>query len=70
LTKILHCSICGRPIHEDAFGWTDGHNAQPVKEGRCCSLCNWEHVIPARLNRMFTIDKTKHKPEPEESDDE
>lgn len=28
-----------------------GHNAEPVKNGRCCDLCNSIEVIPARLNQ-------------------
>lgn len=27
-----------------------GHNAQPVKDGRCCTDCNWMTVIPARVS--------------------
>lgn len=25
------------------------HNAQPIRNGRCCSLCNDAIVIPTRL---------------------
>ena len=28
-----------------------GHNALPVKEGRCCTDCNWTGVLPARLEQ-------------------
>lgn len=27
-----------------------GHSAAPVKEGRCCSKCNYQVVIPHRIN--------------------
>lgn len=29
------CSICGQPL-----GSKHGHNAQPLKDGRCCNVCN------------------------------
>lgn len=35
-----------------------GNNAQPVKEGVCCDLCNTVRIIPARIKRI----KTKLKP--------
>lgn len=37
------CSICGG----DYSGF--GHNADPVTGGRCCGVCNFTKVIPARL---------------------
>jgi len=40
---MVKCSICGR----DAGKY--GNNARPVKNGRCCDLCNATIVIPARL---------------------
>jgi hypothetical protein len=42
------CCICSSPILV-VNGWRDGHNAQPVMDGRCCGHCNQNHVIPARL---------------------
>ena len=56
--KVKLCSICSQPITEqlNSFyrrrrfgGWTDGHNAQPVNDGRCCDLCNDTVVIPRRM---------------------
>jgi len=29
-----------------------GHNAEPVNDGRCCTVCNDTVVIPARINLM------------------
>ena len=43
--KLKTCSICGGKYR----GW--GHNAWPVKDGRCCEACNWTCVIPERLRR-------------------
>lgn len=37
------CCICSRM----EFGC--GHNAWPVADGYCCSECNAEKVIPARM---------------------
>jgi hypothetical protein len=53
----LFCTICHRPIEPDFNGWKGGHNAQPVKNGRCCGDCNDMHVIPARLRRLLGADK-------------
>jgi hypothetical protein len=44
------CVICDKMITDDAFG----NNPFPVKEdGRCCSKCNTETVVPARVRSMF-----------------
>ena len=49
------CSICGdeieahvNPITGEVF-WTDGHNAYPITDGRCCDVCNANIVIPTRI---------------------
>lgn len=47
--ELLKCSICGNIIEPNAFGWSDGNNAQPINGGRCCDICNMEYVIPARF---------------------
>ena len=47
------CSICHRPIDVGPGGWTGGHNASPVNDGRCCTDCNQLVVIPARIELMF-----------------
>ena len=49
------CSICGAKYE----GW--GHNAWPVKDGRCCEACNWTYVIPERLRR--TVEQTEQPKE-------
>ena len=47
------CSICGGEIDiHPGSNWDRGHNAQPINTGRCCSACNNQYVIPARLARM------------------
>ena len=38
------CSICGKNIKNEF-----SHNAQPVNNGRCCTVCNDTIVIPKRL---------------------
>lgn len=40
------CSICG----DVYYGW--GNNARPVNDGRCCDMCNYKEVIPARLREI------------------
>ena len=47
----MKCSICQNEIQ--AVGdWTQGNNAEPVNDGRCCDHCNATVVIPARLTQM------------------
>ena len=48
MTKKI-CIICTKKIEVDANGWEHGHNAWPVKEGRCCEGCNTDLVMMARL---------------------
>ena len=38
------CAVCGLPI-DDARG----HNAMPVRAGRCCDQCDDEVVLVTRL---------------------
>ena len=59
------CCICGEKI--DAMVspdtgkeiWIKGHNALPVKDGRCCSDCNNKIVVPLRI--MGTISSKVQK---------
>ena len=54
----ISCSICKGPIDvhvNPSTGlrfWTNGHNAEPVNSGRCCSDCNASKVIPARMKQI------------------
>lgn len=48
------CCICGKTL----TGW--GHNPYPVKtEGECCSECNMQSVVPARLERLRMLENSK-----------
>tara|TARA_R100000664_G_C2716049_1_gene111113 strand:- start:656 stop:868 length:213 start_codon:yes stop_codon:yes gene_type:complete len=49
----LKCSICGDK-HDDPYG----HNAEPINDGRCCAVCNFDVVLPTRIRLMF-MDKDK-----------
>lgn len=54
----MECTICKEEIEKqtDDKGkvyWDQGHNAEPVAEGRCCDKCNIEKVIPSRLGLIF-----------------
>ncbi len=58
--KEIHiCVICKGDIdhHIDPTTgecyWIIGHNAAPVKDGRCCDTCNATAVMTARLKPMF-----------------
>ena len=54
------CCICNRNI--DAMVdpntgkevWTEGHNAEPVTDGRCCSDCNNQVVVPVRMMKLIS----------------
>lgn len=52
---LLKCSICNNPIEVNGYGWKYGNNAQPINDGRCCDLCNFMYVIPARLKQKKTL---------------
>lgn len=47
-SKNIICSICGSKINSIY----ESHNAQPINNGRCCSICNDFKVIPTRLERF------------------
>ena len=49
------CSICKKPIGVEPNGWKNGHNAEPVNKGRCCSMCNDFVVIPRRITGGFPV---------------
>jgi hypothetical protein len=49
----MKCSICFHEIEVHPCGWAEGHNAQPVAEGRCCGQCNDTVVVPVRIARYF-----------------
>lgn len=50
----MKCSICGSEIMREASGWDQGHNAEPVTNGRCCGPCNYTIVIPVRMHLTTT----------------
>ena len=43
------CCICNGQIGEHPDERNESHNAYPVKNGRCCGVCNETIVIPTRL---------------------
>ena len=45
----MKCSICTNEIDVQSNGWEEGHNALPLSNGRCCTLCNDTEVIPMRM---------------------
>ena len=53
----MKCCICGDTIdiQYNELGhvvWDQGHNAEPVKDGRCCSTCNYTIVLAVRLQKV------------------
>ena len=49
----MKCVICKKEITDDKYG----HNADPVKEGRCCTKCNHTVVIPARIKEHLNANR-------------
>ena len=48
------CVLCGHPIkltQTESGWWTQGHNSEPVAEGRCCEDCHQNYVLSARLRQ-------------------
>ncbi len=53
----MKCCICKGEIEkkftpDGKLYWDSGNNAQPIKDGRCCDICNATKVIPERLKRF------------------
>ena len=44
--KKIKCSICGKEI-----SFMESNNAQPINDGRCCSECDRQFVVPIRMKR-------------------
>ena len=52
--QIIDCCICHKQIEQDRtesgeIYWTQGNDAMPIHDGRCCNKCNAEIVVPARF---------------------
>ena len=53
----MKCCICKKEIEvlrnpEGKVIWDMGNNAEPVKKGRCCDMCNNTIVLTARIKRL------------------
>ena len=58
----IDCSICGdkvdlhlHPVTGEVY-WDQGHNAEPLTNGRACDYCNEKRVINARLALIYMRD--------------
>ena len=55
----MKCCLCSGPIDErrdlttGEVYWTEGHNAEPVMNGRCCDECNATVVMTRRINNAI-----------------
>lgn len=58
----MKCSIC-----KEECDCPYGHNALPVKKGRCCSICNDRCVIPARIRIAFAMMENPYAAEKKDS---
>ena len=45
----MKCDICKSKIDVQANGYEGGHNAFPLSNGRCCTRCNDNEVVPMRI---------------------
>jgi hypothetical protein len=59
----MKCSICEKEIPVKEGGWSQGNNAQPVNDGRCCDDCNMNVVVPARMREMLGRNEVEDWPE-------
>ncbi len=50
----MKCSICTSKIDVQANGYKEGHNALPISNGRCCTICNDNVVVPMRIAIVAT----------------
>lgn len=50
----MKCCLCHKEI-EVKGTWKEGNNAEPLKKGRCCDVCDDTKVISARLSQYFKI---------------
>lgn len=48
-TNKMKCCICGKEF--EGFG----HNAEPIKNGRCCDYCNFNAVLPVRITKLGMV---------------
>lgn len=55
----MKCCLCKKKIVVDEYGWAKGHNAHPLKKGRCCWDCNLRKVIPERIKNFEEQNKIK-----------
>jgi hypothetical protein len=46
----MKCCLCKKEI-EKRGSWTQGNNALPITDGRCCDKCDVDFVIPIRMLR-------------------
>jgi len=52
-TKLYECDEVCVFCNKKIISVLDNNNAQPLKDGRCCSKCNKEKVLPERLKQCF-----------------
>ena len=62
----MKCCICKEEIdiqysETGEVVWDQGHNAEPVRDGRCCSTCNFTIVLAARLHDLRERHDRSHK---------
>ena len=55
--QIIDCCICHKQIEPDRtesgeIYWTQGNDAMPIHDGRCCNKCNAEIVVPDRFTEI------------------
>lgn len=57
MSNVIQCVICMKDIehrqHNGVVYWTQGNNAQPVADGRCCDACDCMVVIPYRMGNSM-----------------
>lgn len=57
MEEIIQCVICLKNIEHKMLNGkvfrTQGHNAAPIAQGRCCDFCDCVIVEPSRIGDLF-----------------
>ena len=56
--KFLKCAMCHQDIQPNAIGWREGHNGEPLVDGRVCDACNVS-VVEHRLGVLKKAEALK-----------
>ena len=50
--EYIKCAMCHQDIQPNAIGWREGHNGEPLVDGRVCDNCH-PYVLEQRLKKLM-----------------